>query len=307
LLIDVTLRDGGYVNGHTWTRGEAREVVRTMSEAGVAVTEVGYLRARHDHHKPSASCPADYLTDMVGSAGHTRIAVMVRPGEAPVSRVAELGRLAVTMLRVVVPGGRVDAAAPYLEAAARAGLRPVANLTRVSEVTPAETVTAVHRCAQAGAEIVYLADSNGSMFPEQVRDRVQAARSVDGVVVGFHPHDNLQLAFINACTALAVGAGAVDASLGGIGKGGGNLRIELLVAYWRARYGTDIRIDPLLGNRTAVADRLRMLVEPQAVPLLGGILDMNLDSIDELRDGIARSGCDRWLRERGPARSLTEA
>jgi 4-hydroxy 2-oxovalerate aldolase len=214
-----------------------------------------------------------------------------------VDRIAELHRLGVTMLRVLVPRGDVDRAAPYMAAAVDSGLRAVANLTRVSEASSTEIAAAVRRCAQVGAEIVYLADSNGSMFPDQVRDHVLAATEVGGTRIGFHPHDNLQLAFINTCAAMEAGATAVDASLAGIGKGGGNLRIELIAAHWRTRYGTDIRLDPLLANRTALANRLRMLIEPQSVALLGGLLNINQDHGDSLRRDVSRLGCDRWLRD----------
>ena len=44
-------------------------------------------------------------------------------------------------------------------------------------------------------------------------------------------HNNLQLAFTNTIKAIELGAYSVDATAFGMGRGGGNLPIELLLKY----------------------------------------------------------------------------
>ncbi|WP_186338661.1 beta/alpha barrel domain-containing protein [Chromobacterium vaccinii] len=43
---------------------------------------------------------------------------------------------------------------------------------------------------------------------------------------GFHAHDGLSLALANSISAASYGARYIDCSLGGIGRGGGNLKLE---------------------------------------------------------------------------------
>ena len=43
-LLDCTLRDGGYVNDWNWGFGAARDIVATLTRAGVDIVEVGFLR-----------------------------------------------------------------------------------------------------------------------------------------------------------------------------------------------------------------------------------------------------------------------
>ena len=296
-LLDVTIRDGGYVNDHGWTCNVAAQIMRTMTEAGIFHTEVGYLRDQHDPDRPSASCPPAYLEQLASECTRARITVMIRPGEVSERRIAELPQLGVNTVRVLAPNGDVSRAAPYLDAATAAGLRTSANLIRISEVDPASLASTVRRCVSAGADIVYLADSNGSMFPNQVREHVEAAlvAAAGKAQIGFHPHDNLSMAFINACVAVDAGAESVDASLGGIGKGGGNLRIDLIAAYWKVRYGTPIHVTPLLRKGSLVNDELIKVAAGVPISLVSGLLNLNIDQLAALPSTESHTKYDELL------------
>jgi 4-hydroxy 2-oxovalerate aldolase len=304
LLLDVTLRDGGYVNGHGWSTPEAESIVRAVGASGVSLAEVGYLRTSHDPRRPVASCPPAFLETLAAVPGRPELVVMVRPGEVEVGRIAELPRRGVAMVRVIV-GKSVEAAEPYVVAAREAGLDATMNLTRVSERDPAGIAVALKSCAAAGAQTVYLADSNGSLDPDSTSVRVRAAVETGEVPVGFHAHDNLGLAFINTLTAISAGATAVDASVAGIGKGGGNLRLEVILAHLIVRYGADLRLDPIAADRTTLATQLRMLADGASRSVVTGLLDVNLDGAAEFTDMVAAEGLDATiLRLSGRVRPL---
>ncbi|SCF28488.1 4-hydroxy 2-oxovalerate aldolase [Micromonospora matsumotoense] len=294
-LLDVTLRDGGYVNGHSWATHEAQAIVRAIGGSGVPYVEVGYLRDTAVPRRPSASCPPDYLDALAALTDRPRLAVMVRPGEVSVSRVADLPGHDVSMARVLVSGGSVAKAEPYVAAARAAGLTVAMNLTRVSERTETEIAQATRACADVGAQLVYLADSNGSLDPETVTAQVGAAVAATTTPIGFHPHDNLGLAFINAKAAITAGATAIDASIAGIGKGGGNLRMEVIVAHLIVRHGAGLRLDPIAADQTTLAAQLRMLAEGNTKAVLTGLLDLNLDGAAEFYDMVAANGYDATI------------
>jgi 4-hydroxy 2-oxovalerate aldolase len=300
----VTLRDGGYVNGHTWSTREAESIVRAVGVAGVPFTEIGYLRTEHDPRRPTASCPAAYLETLAAVAGRPKLVVMIRPGEVPVERIAELPERGVAMVRVIV-GKSVEASEPYIAAVREAGLDATMNLTRVSERDPASIAVATKACAAAGAQIVYLADSNGSLDPDSTSVRVRAAVEASEVPVGFHAHDNLGLAFINTTTAMTAGATAVDASIAGVGKGGGNLRLEVILAHLIVRHGADLRLDPIAADHTTLATQLRMLADGASKSVVIGLLDVNLDGAAEFTNMVAADGFDATiLRLSGQRRPL---
>lgn len=302
LLLDVTIRDGGYVNGHDWTVAQARSVVRTMEAARVPFVEVGYLRqATGGALTPAARCEPDYLEALAAEIRDTRLVVMARPGETRPEGLKGLADSGVGMVRILAARLDVAAAVPFVEAAVAEGLLPAVNLTHASRFPAERLAEAVADAARAGARIVYLADSNGSLYPEQtaarIRAAVQAAADVaDGIVIGFHPHDNLGLAFANTTAALEAGAAAVDASIGGIGKGGGNLRLELIAAHLVRHAGADYSIDPLVQDPTTGQVRLKMIMDAGAKALMTGILDVSLEQLRGFQEEAARRGYDALLR-----------
>ena len=80
-------------------------------------------------------------------------------------------------------------------------------------------------------ESLYFADSFGSFMPEDVERIYQKILDCGFEKISFHAHNNLQLAFANTIKAIQLGAYSVDASAYGMGRGGGNLPIELLLHY----------------------------------------------------------------------------
>jgi 4-hydroxy 2-oxovalerate aldolase len=298
LLLDVTIRDGGYVNGHEWTVPQARSVVRTVAAAGIPFTEVGYLReAAGGPLTPSARCEPDYLEALAQVAGGTGLTVMIRPGEVSPRAVKSLAGVGVRMVRVLAARLGVDAALPFVAAAAEEGLLPAVNLTHASTHSTARLAAAVERAARAGARIVYLADSNGSLYPHETAERVRAAvEAAADVAVGFHPHDNLGLAFANTLAALRAGARAVDASIGGIGKGAGNLRLELIAAHLVRHGGADLRLDPLMDDQVTAPVRLKMMLDAGAGAMMTGMLDVSLEQSRGFREQAVERGYDALLR-----------
>jgi hypothetical protein len=104
-----------------------------------------------------------------------------------------------------------------------------------------------------GADVVYLVDSAGGMFPDDVRAYVRAAKERIGIPIGFHGHDNLCLAMANTMAAIEEGAIYVDSSLQGLGRSAGNTQTEPLVMILE-RLGYETGVDGLQTLR--IGERL---------------------------------------------------
>jgi 4-hydroxy 2-oxovalerate aldolase len=103
----------------------------------------------------------------------------------------------------------------------------------------------------AGAEFVYLADSNGSLSPVDTSGLVTLIHSVTRKAVGLHAHNNLGLALANAIAAVHAGATWMDSSIQGMGKGPGNLIAEQWLAYLELT-------DPVSAERLYLAPALEL-------------------------------------------------
>jgi 4-hydroxy 2-oxovalerate aldolase len=78
-------------------------------------------------------------------------------------------------------------------------------------------------------------DSFGGVYPQDVKDTIALVRSKTNVKLGFHGHNNLEMALANTLTAIDEGIDIVDATVTGMGRGAGNLKTELLLTVLNAK------------------------------------------------------------------------
>lgn len=95
-------------------------------------------------------------------------------------------------------------------------------------------------------DLFCMVDSFGGVSPEDVKNTLKIVKEKTTVPVGFHGHNNLQLGLINTLTAIENGADFVDATILGMGRGAGNLNMELLLTYLN-KNGIDIDLN-ILGD-----------------------------------------------------------
>jgi 4-hydroxy 2-oxovalerate aldolase len=289
VLLDVTLRDGGYVNEHSWSRDDALAIVTSCAEAKIPYCEVGYFRPRRHEadgdRTPTACCPPAYLTDLHDRCPGIVTVVMAHARDVELTDYQRLAELGVGMVRTPAQMHLLPSLERNVDAAKAAGLQVTLNLIRVSEVAPRDVANAARLATRFGADAFYLADSNGSLFPSDVSERVAAAAGETDLPLGFHAHDGLSLAFINSLTALEAGCKYLDASLGGMGKGGGNLSLELIVGYLRARVQAPLSMVPLARAAAQVLEPWKGGLKARNESIASGLLDLNLDSLQTLRDG----------------------
>jgi 4-hydroxy 2-oxovalerate aldolase len=136
------------------------------------------------------------------------------------------------LVRVACRLDALEAAVGLVVRFHEAGYETSLNLLAVSEIPPGDLSAALARVARSPADVVYVVDSYGHLDPQTVRALVGRFRDgLAGKAVGFHGHNNRQLALANTLAAVECGATFVDASLLGMGRGAGNCPLELLLGF----------------------------------------------------------------------------
>jgi 4-hydroxy 2-oxovalerate aldolase len=280
-LLDCTLRDGGYVNGHDFSLEAGRDLVAHLGRSGVDYVEIGYVR-----RGPGAGarglaghCPERYIGTLAEVRGSAGLAVMAHPADLSLSDLPRLRALGIALVRIPLALERLAAALPYVDAARACGLEVALNVIRISELERARLLTALRPLAGWGVSVLYLADSNGALAPRDVHALVEDASAALGVALGFHAHDSLGLGLSNALTALGAGASWIDGTLGGVGKGAGNARLELLALHLQQRGGRRFDHRAL----AAAAHNVQAYNHPRFLEFYGsalaGALDLNLEQL----------------------------
>ena len=93
-----------------------------------------------------------------------------------------------------------------------------------------------------GVDTLCVVDSAGCMLPSDVKTCVAGLKEKTGTRLGFHGHNNFQLALINTITAVEAGATIVDSTLRGMGRSTGNAQTEILLILL-GKFGYKLEID----------------------------------------------------------------
>lgn len=114
-----------------------------------------------------------------------------------------------------------------------------------------EFITLVQLVNELNPYAFYIVDSFGVM---KHKDLIRLFYLVEhnlspDIWIGYHSHNNLQLAYSNAQALVSVQTNRrliIDSSIFGMGRGAGNLNTELFVEYLNDSFGKNYEINPLL-------------------------------------------------------------
>ena len=239
-VLDATIRDGGLVNGFYFTDEFVNELYRTSVKAGVDYMEFGYKASKDmfDVNKFGKwkFCDEDDIRAIVGdNNSDLKISVMADVGRCDYKKdIIDRKDSVIDMVRVATYINTMPAAIHMIEDAKEKGYEVTCNIMAISNAQEADLDTALKMLAETNVDGVYLVDSYGSLYPEQIRalsDKYVDAMDAAGKYVGIHAHNNQQLAFANTIESMARGVSLLDATMSSMGRGAGNCAMELLLGF----------------------------------------------------------------------------
>ncbi len=239
-VLDCTVRDGGLINNHQFNDDLVRAVYHANVASGVDYMEFGYKGSpaiySPDTYGPWKFCEEADLRRIVGDNDtELKIAVMADAGRTDYeTAILPREQSVIDCIRVACYIHQIPLAIDMVKDAHAKGYETMLQLMAVSIVNRDEIEAALEIVAQSQAAGVYIVDSFGALYSEQVRDLTQMyvkAMQGTGKDVGIHAHNNQQLAFANTIEAIVNGANRVDATMAGIGRGAGNCAMELIIGF----------------------------------------------------------------------------
>lgn len=228
-ILDVTVRDGGYLINHNYSSEKVAEIAKDLSEAGIRYAEIshgvgiggrmlGFPGVVDDEQLLEAAKQAAPDLKLTIFISPVEIALPILPG---LLEFFEIGRVGVNVNQVAEGEKYVQKLKKYSKTAS-------IQLSRCHALPPEDSAKAAKQAVELGADIVYVVDTFGSMLPQDVRSYIQAVKAEINKPIGFHGHNTMGLAIPNALAAVEEGVEWVDASLMGVGRGAGNADLEQL-------------------------------------------------------------------------------
>ena len=239
-VIDATLRDGGLVNDFRFSDDFVRALFAADAAAGVDYMELGY-KADRDMFAPEKFgawkfCrEADIERVLGANETEMKLACMADVGRCNFRRdICEKGNSMLDMYRIATYINTIPAAIEMIEYCDKLGYETTVNVMAISKETEKETDIALDLLGQSPAKAIYIVDSYGALYPEEMRVLAEKYLEVGdkyGKQIGIHAHNNQNLAFANTIDCVAEGVNYLDATVSGMGRGAGNCALELLLGF----------------------------------------------------------------------------
>ncbi len=237
-VLDCTIRDGGLMNNHNFDYRFVREVYKKISEAGIDYMEIGYKNSKKlfspKEYGVWKFCDDNEIEKVIeGIPSKTKISIMVDIGRVDLEDIKPAKESPVKMIRVASYVKDIDKAIFMVNHIAEKGYETTINIMAISKNEGHELDEALHQIEnESKVNVVYIVDSFGALYQEPVEDLVKRFRAILKTrEIGFHGHNNQQMAFSNTIEAIIHNANYMDGTVYGIGRAAGNCPLELLIGF----------------------------------------------------------------------------
>lgn len=250
-ILDCTIRDGGYINNWKFSKELVRESYRALSKSGVTYVELGFRGSKKyfnpDKYGVWRFTPDSLIDEVTSNINGAKIAVMGDFGKIDMEDFAPASESPVDLVRIAVHKDKLGGAIGLLDKIKAKGYLTSLQCMGYSTYTDQEKHELLRGLKNTTIDYVYIADSYGSIFPFQIAGLFEPLLEVGGFRVGFHPHNNIQMAFANSLEAIRLGVDIIDTSIYGMGRGAGNLQTEIILSYLLQQQKNEYNVLPILN------------------------------------------------------------
>lgn len=246
-LLDCTLRDGGFVNDWAFGQDNIVNIFERLIASGVNAVEVGFLDERRSYAPGSTMFPdTESLTRTFGRLDkkNTMLVAMIDLGTCGIEHLQPAEETCIDGIRVIFKKHRKEEAIDFCRQVKALGYKVFVNAVSITSYSDRELLDLVDLVNDLEPYGLSMVDTYGLMHEDHVLHYFELLdyNLKPGIVIGYHSHNNFQLAYSNSIELLKYPAShylLIDGSLYGMGKSAGNLPIELISMYMNANAGTN--------------------------------------------------------------------
>nr|WP_232247762.1 aldolase catalytic domain-containing protein [Pseudomonas putida] len=254
--LDCTLRDGGYYNNWNFSEALIAQYITAMQAAGIQRIELGLRSLKNSSFSGACAYTTDAFLSTLDLPPSMTIGVMVNGSELVGKNAGQqalqllfpspASESPVDLVRIACHVHEFAEALPAASWLKEQGYDVGFNLMQIANCSESEIKALAKLANNYPLDVLYFADSMGSMSPDEAAQIIQWLRSEWQGALGIHTHDNLGLALSNTLRAMDEGVTWVDSTVTGMGRGPGNARTEELAIEIAARTGKPANLIPLM-------------------------------------------------------------
>lgn len=253
-VLDCTLRDGGYCNKWQFGYLNTKKIIAGLCEANVDIVECGFLTNKvvYDNNVTKFTT-IDQINDFMPANKQGKLFVaMMNYGEYEMNDLPDRTDSSIDGLRVAFHKKNRYEAIKLCHEIKKKGYKVFVQPMVSVSYSDLEYVEMIKLVNELKPYAFYIVDSFGMMKNKDLmRLYYLVEHNLDeDIKIGFHSHNNLQLAFSNATSLVNNQTDReliIDSSIYGMGRGAGNLNTELFLEYLNDFSKAHYSIKPLLN------------------------------------------------------------
>ena len=252
LLLDCTIRDGGYLNNWEFSYEEVLDCYKAVTEAGYTYFEIGFRTNKELLPNKGKWCYSteNDINQIYKKYNGCKIAVMAKIGTVTINDFIKKKNSNITMVRVLINRSTqengvqksyynhsdIREAKNFCKQLIDYGYEVCMNFPCGDIINEDEIKIIVSEFYNVNLKALYLADTYGGFNSYNVPIQLHKFYSElnkynSNLSFGFHSHNNNEDAFSKTTTAIYHGCTMIDSCIGGLGRGAGNLKSEQLMSY----------------------------------------------------------------------------
>lgn len=232
MFLDCTIRDGGFKYDFEFSDEMVLDCYKAVSESGMDYFEIGYREKRNPGVGRWCFADDDMIRECIGGYRGCKISVMVSYDYYSSSNFVHSSMSPIDMIRILIYERHLDS----MEQVCRdvlnlihLGYEVCVNLHSAHNITTTQLEYICSYLNELPIHTLYLADTYGSFTPSSLSRTIHTLYRYTTCRIGFHGHDNRGDALVKTNEALLHGCGMVDSCIGGLGRGAGNTKSEILM------------------------------------------------------------------------------
>ena len=237
-LLDCTLRDGAYINNAEFGKPAIRGIISKLQDARVNIIECGWLKDnKYKSDTTYFHIPSDMFQYINNKDKNITYCAMIDWDRYDESVLPKCDGENIDAIRIVFPHGRHKEAIEVGKIIRDKGYKVLFQAANTLAYSDNDLVILCNLMNDFKPVSLSVVDTFGSMYPSDLDHIVNVIDDHldSSIELGFHAHNNQQLAFAN-CIHFVENLKdkrniIVDATLSGMGRGAGNATTELVASY----------------------------------------------------------------------------
>ena len=252
-ILDCTLRDGGHVNQWNFGIDVSKNIFTNLAKSKIDYIEAGYLKDCDYNINQTLFNKITDINNVVKEPYDAEILAMIVFGQFnPEKIIPKTDNIKLDGIRVIIKKHDIKTMDDVLTKIKNCGYKLFINPSNIASYSEEELLNLIKKINKIRPYCFTIVDTIGVLKENDIESlyKILDENLRKDIVLDFHAHNNLKLAFANAQAIMKINSSReliIDSTIYGMGRGAGNLGTELLIPYINKHYSKDYELKHILN------------------------------------------------------------